>query len=88
MDDYGLCQVIQSPTRITATSSTCIDLTFTNLDHYSSGVLYVAVADHLLNFVILGGKTQGAKHKTITARSLKRVNPDSLLSDLEAAPWN
>ena len=88
MNDYGLCQVIESPTRITASSSTCIDLTFTNIDRYTSGVLKIAVADHLLNFIILGEKTQGASHKTITARNLKRVNPDSLLKDLECAPWS
>lgn len=63
MQDYGLNQIIKTPTRITQRNSTCIDLTFTNIDKYTSGVACVSVADHLMNFVILGQKNDvGGAH--------------------------
>lgn len=87
MEDYGFTQTIQAPTRITPTSRTCIDLTFTNLQRHTSGVACIAVADHLMNFIILGERAHGATHRIITTRSIKGLNKEDLLSDLQLVPW-
>ena len=49
-DIYGLEQLINEPTRITPTTSTLIDLIFTNRAEnvYCSGVSHVAISDHSL----------------------------------------
>ena len=49
-DIYGLEQLINEPTRITPSTSTLIDLIFTNRPEnvYRSGVSHVAISDHSL----------------------------------------
>ena len=49
-DIYGLEQLINEATRITPTTSTLIDLIFTNRPEnvYCSGVSHVALSDHSL----------------------------------------
>ena len=74
MEEYGCTQMIKSATRITENSKTCIDLTFTNCQRYTSGVACVSVADNLMNFTIRGEKSQGGTHRYITSRSFKRLD--------------
>ena len=47
-DIYGLEQVINAPTRITANSSTLIDLCITNASTNvaNSGVMHLSISDH------------------------------------------
>ena len=49
-DIYGLEQLINEPTRITPSTSTLIDVIFTNRPEnvYCSGVSHVAISDHSL----------------------------------------
>ena len=50
VDIYNLYQLIDSPTRITKTSSTLIDVIFTNCQNniVSAGVSKVSLSDHSL----------------------------------------
>ena len=87
MEDYGFTQVIKSATRITENNKTCIDF-FTNCQRYTSGVACVSLANHPMNFINLGEKSQGGTHHYITSRSFERVDEHALLEDLKQAPWS
>ena len=52
MDLYGLHQLINEPTHVTDTTSTLIDLLYTNYPDkvVSSGVCHVSISDHSLIF--------------------------------------
>jgi hypothetical protein len=54
LDIYEIEQLINKPTRITATSSTLIDLCLTNMptNTFKSGVLHLSISDHSLIYTI------------------------------------
>ena len=53
LEDYGLKQLIEEPTR-NKKSSTCIDLIFTNiLNVETSGVAIVNISDHLPVYITI-----------------------------------
>ena len=54
-DLYGLHQLINEPTRVTDTTSTLIDLIYTNYPDKAvcSGVFHVSISDHSLNLFLL-----------------------------------
>jgi hypothetical protein len=54
LDIYDVEQLINEPTRITATSSTLIDLGLTNTptNIVKSGVIHVSISDHSLIYMI------------------------------------
>ena len=87
MQDYGFRQTINSPTRITQNSSTCIDLTFSNIEKYTSGVACVSVADHLMNYIVLGTTNSLNTHHYVTTRKFKNLNSEKLVSELSKVPW-
>jgi hypothetical protein len=87
-DTCGLKQTIQEPTRVTMTSSTCLDLTFTNLDNQVSGVENICIADHFLNYIVLKRLKTPANHRYITCRNLKRVNEQQWKADMDNIPWS
>ena len=88
LSTYGLSQTIKSPTRITDSSSTIIDLTITNTKNYTSGVGVVSVADHLLNFIILDSESTRTNHRFVTSRNFKNLDPKKLVEDLNFVPWH
>jgi hypothetical protein len=89
-DTYGFTQVIREPTRVTETSVTCIDLTFTNMNQlYSAGVDKTCIADHFMNYIVLGKmKSSPAKHRMISARNLKRIDEQKWREDMASVPWS
>ena len=77
---HGLKQLIQSPTRVTCSTSTLIDHILTSAPSYvyQKGVINVGVSDHQLIFCrrkISRIKTGGA-HKHLNFRSLKNYTAD------------
>jgi hypothetical protein len=70
------------------TSSTCLDLTFTNLDNQVSGVENICIADHFLNYIVLKRLKTPANHRYITCRNLKRVNEQQWKADMDNIPWS
>ena len=90
-DVYGLQQLISEPTRITPTSSTFIDLIYTNCaDKIAcSGVRHIAISDHRMVFAIkklaLKGMSNG--NNTVTYRNFKNFDRESFRNDISSPSW-
>ena len=86
---YGFKQLINSPTRITANSSTIIDLTFVNHEfrQVHHGVAVVSVADHLLNYIVLGDYLDKSGHKFIYCRNYKKLDSTLFHNAMQDTPW-
>ncbi len=56
----GARQLITSPTRVTATSSTIIDHNYTTYSdkHIKSGVIELCISDHYLVYTVLNSKSK------------------------------
>ena len=85
----GLEQIITEPTRITQTSSTLIDINFTNVKNRISqyGNVETCASDHYgiyLNRKIM--RRQDNKTK-IKARSYKKYKKDDFIASLDAHDW-
>ena len=91
-DIYGLDQLISEPTRITPTTSTFIDLIFTNRPEnvYCSGVSHVAISGHSLVYVYrkisVPAFSKGVN--LITYRQFKHFNSANFFADVLAQPWD
>ena len=87
---FQLSQIIDQPTRITATSKTLIDVFITNnLSRVvTKGVVDWGASDHrLVYFVRKLAVPSKNGHKYVSSRSFKIFHPDSFSQDLEAVPW-
>lgn len=82
--------LITSPTRITKTSKTLLDLILANNKKriLSSGVVDVQISDHSLVFTILRLSAPRLQSRKIYARSYKNFNSDIFLEDLQNAPFH
>ena len=90
LDIYNLENLIKSPTRITKTSKTLLDLILTNNKKrvLSSGVVDVQISDHFLVFTILRLSAPRLQSRKIYARGYKNFNSDTFLDDLQNAPFH
>ena len=87
---YGLKQLIESPTRITVTTSTLIDHILTNSHEKvsQSGVIDVSLSDHQIIFCTRKiYKQKYHKHNKIKIRSLKNYSQQTLLEKLKVAKF-
>ena len=91
-DIYGLDQLINKPTRVTPTTSTLIDLIFTNRPEnvYCSGVSHVAISDHSLVYAYrkISIPTLSKGVNLITYRKLKHFNSANFYADILGQPWD
>ena len=92
-DLYGLHQqLISEPTRITKSSSTLIDLIFTNSPDkiVCSGVSHISISDHSLIYAFrklsTGLFTKG--HSTVTYRKFKNFDSASFRNDIWLQNWD
>ena len=91
-DVYGLEQLIPEPTRITPTSSTLIDLIYTNCSDKiaCSGVCHVGISDHSMVYVYrklaLNGMSNG--HNSITYRNFRKFDCQNFRDDIQSQCWN
>lgn len=87
---FGLNQLIQEPTRITATSATLLDLIFATAElEANSGVTDVEFSDHGLVYAKL--KIECERKETnipITYRSLRSINLASFDRDVQTIRWH
>ena len=92
MYSSNFTNVIQDATRITATSSTLIDVALTSIpaNVTNSGSFNTCISDHNLIFTTLrlSSKLPKSSPKLITVRNYKNINLLDLKSDLESVPWN
>ena len=88
---YGLQQLIEEPTRITESSSTIIDLIFTNVPDnvVSSGISHVGISDHSLVYAFrkLFTGTSNKGHTTVSYRNFKNFDPARLRADMCSQNW-
>ena len=82
---YGMRQLINSPTRVTLTTSTIIDVMFSteHESHVVTGVYDISLSDHYMTYTIyskISHKT--CLHKEINFRNYKRFNIDSFRNAL------
>ena len=92
-DIYGLEQLINEPTRITPSTSTLIDLIFTNRPDwnvYCSGVSHVAISDHSLVYAYrkISIPTFSKGVNLMTYRQFKHFNSANFYADILAQPWD
>ena len=76
----SLVQLVDLPTRVTATSSSLIDLIFCNVTHVStSGVLDMCISDHQPIFIVKKMNTKQIKVKTqFTGRTYRFYTPAAM----------
>jgi hypothetical protein len=78
LDIYEIEQLINEPTRITATSSTLIliDLCLTNMptNTFKSGVLDLSISDHSLIYTIRKAHYTHQGPRIINTRSMRNLN--------------
>ena len=82
--ELNLTQIIKTPTRITATSQTLIDVILVSSTALvlESGVINTSISDHLPVYVLLKLKAPKMPASYITTRSYKNYNPSLFYSDL------
>ena len=86
----GFCQLIKTPTRVTETTATLIDVIFTNKKHNISHntVIAAGFSDH--DLIACVRKMNNIKHKpeTIRCRNFKNYNIDQINNDLLNKKWD
>ncbi|XP_078377802.1 uncharacterized protein LOC144660957 [Oculina patagonica] len=91
-DVYGLQQLITEPTRITPTSSTLIDVIYTNCPDkiICSGVCHISISDHSLVFAYRKLSVNGISggHNTITYRNFRKFNRNHFRNDVASQNWD
>ena len=91
-DVYGLQQLITEPTRVTPTSSTLIDVIYTNCPDkiVCSGACHVSISDHCMVFAYrklsINGVTLG--HNTLTYRKFGKFNRTNFRNDIASQNWD
>ena len=89
-EPFAFTQVITEPTRITATSSTLIDLMLTSCPENVKvhGVVDTpGISDHCLTFMAYSLKKPKFKPKMLTRRDFRNFNQTSFMHDMALAPW-
>lgn len=86
-DIYGLQKLITEPTRITESSSSLIDVIFTNCINriVCSGVLHVGISDHSLIYALyrkLAPEFAFKRHSTKTYRTFCNFNRENFRRDI------
>ena len=91
-DTYGLQQLITEPTRITESSSSLIDVIFTNCINrvVCSGVLHIGISDHSLIYVYrkLSPEFAFKGHSTKTYRNFSNFNRENFRRDISRQDWS
>ena len=89
---YRLQQLITDPTRCTESSSTLIDLMFTNCPErvVCSGVSHISISDHSLVYLFhkLSIDQPSRGHTTITYRKFTNFNSPSFREDISQQSWD
>ena len=88
---YQLQQLINSPTRITESTSTLIDLILTNMPSriVTTGVIHIGISDHSLVYAVRKFSIpKRYKPKYITTRQFKNFKADKFREELKNISWD
>ena len=85
-----LNKLVQEATRVTPTSSTLIDLIFTNMPdkHTATGVVNLSISDHYLTYTSVSFKCPKAPPSIIRCRNLNSLNVDRFRYDILCSDIN
>ena len=86
---YNLEQLIKEPTRVTSTSSSLIDLIFTNQPNNisNSGVIDLVMSDHSLIYAVKKVTMPKYRQTRSKVRNFKRFNETDFIEELSRIPW-
>lgn len=89
LDAYGLVQIIDQPTRITATTATLLDLIIVSGKNLinGSGVTVCPFSDHDMPFCNISYMESRVEPVLKAFRNLKRINFDLFNTDLHTVPF-
>jgi hypothetical protein len=88
---HGLRSLVDKPTRTTSSSSTQIDVIFSNSNHnYFSDVLYSGISDHDILVTVRKWKSNkgSSNPKVLKSRTFKNFDSDNFCNDLRSADWS
>ena len=87
---FNLPQLIASPTRVTDSSSSLIDVILTSQSNQviKAGVIDCLISDRDIIFADLRLKASQPKVTYVKTRSFKNYNPDAFQYDMSFAPWS
>ena len=90
-EEYELKQFVEKPTRVTATTSTLIDILYCS-NEIERKIPYcevVPLSDHFMVLATWGNvKSPPGSHKYIFSRNVKNMNEDEFLKDLQQISWD
>ena len=89
-EPFAFTQIVDKPTRITASTSTLIDIILaSNSDNVKAhGVVDTpGISDHCLIFMAYSLKKPKFKPKILTRRDFRNFDEKSFVRDMEMAPW-
>ncbi len=84
---YLMSQLIDTPTRVTNKSSTCIDLILTTMpeQHSDTNVATISLSDHYLIYTCINIKVERKQHKTIRYLNYKKFVMQTFLTEVSAS---
>ena len=87
---YQIDQLIDTPTRVTDTSATMIDLVLTNVKEniHASGVIHLGIPDHSLIYAVRKFMLPKTNLGVREIRDYKHFDTELLVEDLSRMPWN
>ena len=87
---YNLSQMVQSPTRVTDSTESLIDVILSSNEQQVQETIVkpCSVSDHDIVCATLRLKNQRQKPTYITTRSFKRYQPDQFHGDISKVPWS
>jgi hypothetical protein len=90
LNKFNLKNVINVPTRITADSSSLIDLIITSVSSKIShhGACNPGISDHHLIYAVVNLRKIPQKPTFKTINDFKRVDVNALKQEFSSAPWN
>ena len=90
-EEYELKQFVEKPNRVTATTSTLIDILYCS-NEIERKIPYcevVPLSDHFMVLATWGNvKSPPGSHKYIFSRNVKNMNEDEFLKDLPQISWD
>ena len=90
-ESVNLFQLVDTPTRVTASSSTLIDHAYSNMPENIVDIFVpvYAISDHYPVCLTrkISNSSSGSKHKTITYRNMRHFDNIEFLEDLESQQW-
>ena len=81
---FSLKQLITKPTRITMSSSTCIDLIFTSMpdNHIVTDVGEISLSDHYMIYTCVDCDTKNNTHRTVRCRDFNHFDNDAFIEEV------